>query len=219
MLANIVTNLAGQIQSQQGTIEHMGLSLAMQQPSIAAPDDSQPAAIDGAPAPQPQIEQPQIEQQAGTMMTYPNSGMPSQDEIDAQQQGGMPQPMQDVSGQEQGYPLQDGMNTQIDPAILDTLAQIKDSSTMDVGIISLLANNDSMVSIVGEYSPDILNGASAIGRILLNAMVKKNQMIQDVGEKKYGQVIKNMKTVFVKMSDLYADILKMELESDGKVEN
>jgi hypothetical protein len=182
-------------------------------------------------------------QPQGTMMPDQYSGMPSEEEMAAQQQmlqqqqladqqllGQQPQsdPMQqqammDQAMAGQGMPqdgqgaVAEGMNTAIDPQVLSMLSQLKDSNIMDVGIISLLANNESISNIVEEYSGDILNGASATGRILLNAMTRKNQLVQDVGEKKYNQLVKNLRTVFVKMSDLYADILKLELESDGKM--
>lgn len=185
--------------------------------------------------------------QDGTMMQDPYTGIPTEEMQAAQEQAMQEQALQDqallqqsqqapqemtplqdagMAGQMQGAgmdgqgpQLQDGMNTSIDPAILSTLSQLKDSSVMDVGVISMLANNDSMTDIIEEYSGDIISGANALGRILLNAMTKKNRMVDDIGEKKYNQMIKNLKLIFVKTSDLYADMLKMELESDGKMED
>ncbi len=50
-------------------------------------------------------------------------------------------------------------------------------------------------------------------------MTKKNDMIKDLGDKKYNQIVKTLRVIFVKTSDLYVDIVKMELESNGKMAN
>jgi hypothetical protein len=179
-------------------------------------------------------EQQMLAQQQGTMLPDQNSGIPSPQDAASQAQAqeaqvsadqqmlaqnGNPYAQQEGAPQEQAASNQEGMNPSIDPAILDTLSQLKDSSIMDASIISMLANSESISSVIEEHSGEILSGASAVGRILLNAMTKKNAIILEIGEKKYKQLSKNLRTVFVKMSDLYADILKMELESDGKMEN
>jgi len=91
-----------------------------------------------------------------------------------------------------------GMNTAIDPQVLQTLADLKDSNVMDVGIISTIAANSEIGEVVSAYSGDIHAGASAIGRILLNAMVKKNSIMEQVGEPKYKQMINSLRSVFVK---------------------
>jgi alanine-alpha-ketoisovalerate/valine-pyruvate aminotransferase len=90
---------------------------------------------------------------------------------------------------------------------------------MDVGVISMIASNTEIGEVVAQYSGAIHSGASAIGRILLNAMVKKNSIIEQVGEPKYKQMVNSLRAVFVKISDLYVDITRLQLESDGKVAN
>jgi len=52
----------------------------------------------------------------------------------------------------------------------------------------------------------------------LNALVKRNSIIEQIGEPKYKQTINNLKTVFQKISDLYVDITRLQLESDGQME-
>jgi hypothetical protein len=143
----------------------------------------------------------------------------AQDQALLQQQS-MPSPEQQaMQGEQQGQsPIQDGMNTAIDPQVLSTLAALKDNSIMDVGIVSMLANSNGIGEVIRDYSEDILKGTSAIGRILLNLMIKKNSTIEEIGDKKYGQLIKTLRKIFSDTSNLYADILLMELESDGKME-
>ncbi len=238
MLASMITNLAGQIQSSQQAVQQAAQGLS----AIPAPMDGGQGIVEdagmaqeGAPA-----EGQQALAQQGTMMPDPYSGMPSEEYMAAQEQAAQQQAMADQQllqqqpqmaqqdpsmAMAQAQPqdgeaqvTQNGMNPAIDPAILSTLAQLKDSNIMDAGIVSVLINSDSISDVVDEYKGDVMKGASSVGRILLNAMVKKNQMELDIGEKKYKQMVKNLKNIFIKMSDLYADILKMELESDGKME-
>jgi hypothetical protein len=121
------------------------------------------------------------------------------------------------SSQQQAPQHQDGMNTAVDPEVLRTLAELKDSNIMDIGIISMIAANSELGEVVAQYSGAIHSGASAIGRILLNAMVKRNSIIGQVGEAKYKQMVNSLKTVFTKTSDLYVDITRLQLESDGQM--
>jgi hypothetical protein len=225
---------------QQAAIEQIGLAMAPQPMPGGAPgmigEASEAPAMDeqqAAVAAQPQEAQMQYEQ--GTALPDQYSGMPTEEEMAAQQQAAQEQAASDQQllaqqpqvdpyqqqGQEQmqNAQLQDGMNTGIDPSILGTLAQLKDSGVMDAGVISMIIDSESINEVVDSYKGDILNGASAIGRILLNALVKRAQIENDIGEKKYKQFTKNLRAIFVKMSELYADILKMELESDGKMES
>ncbi len=234
ILGTIVTNLAGKIQVQQDSLDQINMAAdqatAVEQsvtPSQAMPAQEQ-AAIPAPQAPQ-----------NGTMMPDPNSGIPTQEQA-AQQQASQQQTVaadQQMLGQNppipgsealppQGAPteqeqpgLVDGMNTALDPQILATLAELKNSQAMDAGVVSMLANSEAIGDIVQDYRGDILNGASAIGRILLNLMTKKNDMIKDLGDKKYNQIVKTLRVIFVKTSDLYVDIVKMELESNGKMAN
>ncbi len=236
MLANLVMNLAGKVESS-------GLAQAQAQPSMLAPapeEQAPPQGLAQAQAPQDQNQEPMM----GTAMQDPNSGMPSQQQMAEQdqamqnqatqdqqllQQNQPPAPMdqyaaaganppQAQQSEEAQMPLQDGMNTAIDPAVLATLAELKDSNVMDVGLISVMANNETMNQVMNEYKGDILAGASSVGRILLNALVKQDELSNDVGEKKYEQLVRNLRTIYIKISDLYADIMKMGLESDGQVE-
>ncbi len=214
MLGNIVMNLAGQVQQVSSTVQQtaaQGLASA-----------GQPPIIEG----QPTQEDAQVEpQEAQLAMQDPNSGMPSpedeaamaqqQQEVVAQDQamlGQQPQP--GMEGQQQDI---SGMNTAVDPEVLRTLSELKDSNIMDVGIISMIAANSELGEVIAQYSGAIHSGASAIGRILLNAMVKKNAIIEQVGEPKYKQMVNSLRTVFTKISDLYVDITRLQLESDGQV--
>jgi len=214
MLANIVMNLAGQVQQ---------VSAAVSQP--------QQGLTGVTPEEVPQLEEsPQQAQEMQAQdqplaMEDPSSGIQTQEQQAeaGQQEMAQVQSDQQMLGQQpqpqETQPDTEGMNTSIDPEVLKTLAELKDSNVMDVGIISMIASNSEISSVISQFSGDIHSGASAIGRILLNAMTKKNTMIEQVGEPKYKQMINNLKTVFVKVSDLYVDITRLQLESDGQVAN
>ncbi len=240
MLTSMLMNLAGQVQAQglaqtqppmaeeqpvdQGQAQGLAQAqppevqpgmegTAMQDPYSGMPSEQQMAEQDQAMQGQASQDQ-QLLQQAppAPMDQYAAEGTmapPGQDPAAIQQEG--------QQGEQQQQPLQDGMNTAIDPSVLATLAELKDSNVMDVGLISMIAGNDTMNQVMNEYKGNILEGASSVGRILLNAIVKKDEISSEVGEKKYKQLEKNLRTIFIKMSDLYADIMKMGLESDGQV--
>lgn len=211
MLANMVMNLSGKIenitaqsgQEVQAQAQGNGLGSAQvqegQQPIEQQQDAQQPAQL-AMPDDASGIQTP--EQQQAT-----EQGVAEQQAADQQMLQQAPQEQQDTSG----------MNQAIDPEVLRTLSELKNSNVMDVGVISMIAANTEIGSVVAQYGKDIHAGASAIGRILLNALVKKNQIIEQVGEPKYKQLTNSLRTVFVKISDLYVDITRLQLESDGKV--
>lgn len=221
MLANIVMNLAGQVQQVGSTVAQSGGLSGMM------PPEGMPEGQEEMMEAQQGGEEPQTQEEPALAMQDPNSGMPSpEDEMAAQQaQGEQVQADQQMLGQEQGaqamggqeQPDVSGMNTAIDPEVLKTLADLKDSNVMDVGIISMIAANSEIGEVVSQYSGAIHQGASAIGRILLNSMAKKNIMIEQVGEAKYKQMTNSLRTVFTKISDLYVDVTRLQLESDGQV--
>ena len=215
MLGNIVMNLAGQVQQMTAVVSQGSGSPAEGEQGLAQlPEQAQ--AQGAAPAQEP------APQEASLAMQDPNSGIqtPEQQGAMAQDQAAQVQGDQQMLMQEpqQGeQPDVGGMNTAIDPQVLQTLADLKDSNVMDVGIISTIAASSEIGEVVSSYSGDIHAGASAIGRILLNAMVKKNTIIEQVGEPKYKQMINSLRSVFVKISDLYVDITRLQLESIGKM--
>lgn len=231
ILATVVTNLAGQIQAQQKPEK----ITATQGLSTAAPQN---ASTESAPAENANtaqnVKNGDGSQRAAvtdesTMMPDTRSGMPTpqqeaqmqaqrQQDTAADQQllAQTPQPGVQQDDAQQGSSI-DGMNPSLDPQILKSLSELKDSKVMDVGVVSMLANSEAVGSVMQEYRGDILNGASAVGKILMNMMVRKNDVIKDLGEKKYSQTVKMLKIVFTKTSDLYVDIVKMELEDSGKM--
>jgi len=228
MLANMISNLAGKVMSQEEKIEQIGLAM-LQRPNteVQAQESVTPESDLQEEAPKEEHVTANNAQAQTTMMPDPYSGMPpSDEELAAMQQQYQQQTLADQqllqqqpqqSGNEEQNELVNGMNASIDPSILDILAQLKDSNIMDVSVISMLASGESIGDVVRDYSGDILNGASAVGRILLNALIKENEVSAEIGEKKYKQLIKNLRNIFKSMSELYADIVKLELESNGKM--
>jgi len=210
MLGNIVMNLAGKVESISGGQQQVqsdqnanGLS------NVEQPVQEQEQAI----SPQEQEQQLSMPDDA--------SGMPTEEQdaaMQAQQQQDVSADQQLLMQQQQQQPDVSGMNTSIDPEILKTLSELKDSSVMDVGVIAAIASNTDIADVVSQYKGDILYGASAIGRILLNALVKRNSVIEQIGEPKYKQTVNSLRAVFQKISDLYVDITRMQFESDGQME-
>ena len=214
-LGSIVMNLAGQIQQMTQAAESAGAGLTQAQQPQQPQAEQQPEQQE-APA-QEQQQTPQLG------MEDPNSGMPTQQqEAEAQQaqQAQVQQDQQMLQQQPQGgeqQPDVEGMNQSIDPSVLKTLSELKDSNVMDVGIISMIGANSDIGAVVSQYKGDVHSGASAIGRIFLNTLVKKNTIVEQIGEPKYKQLTNNLRAVFVKISDLYVDITRLQLESDGKM--
>lgn len=215
MLGNIVMNLAGKVDAvtAQAQPQQASETFASQDGGLSEAQGQQ-----GAGQAEEQGGQPQ---DSSLAMPDDASGMPTQEQQDALQQ----QQQADISADQQmlmqQQPSQEdisGMNTNIDPEILKTLSELKDSSVMDVGVIAAIASNNDIANVVSQYKGDILYGASAIGRILLNALVKRNEVIEQIGEPKYKQTVNSLRAVFQKISDLYVDITRLQLESDGQME-
>ena len=232
VLASMITNLAGKIEMQQQKLDEIaGAGLG----GVTPEDIAQASQIDGSASDIPQggtditpEEQAMIasQQGGGTMMPDNASGIPSpeqdayaqQNQADtiAQDQQLLGQDMPPQQDAQQG--LSDGMNPQLSPQILQQLASIKDSNVMDVGILSALSVDTSeMAGLVKDYNDNILQGASALGRILFNFEIRKNDLLVSLGDKKYNQMTKTFKSLFVKMSDIYVDIVLLGFEDDGKM--
>ena len=112
-----------------------------------------------------------------------------------------------------------GMNQSVDPEILRTLADLKDSKVMDIGVIATLGIDAEMSEIVASYRDDILHGVSAIGRILFNMMVRRAELSKQIGDAKYNKIVSAMRNIFVKLTNVYVDIASMGLEADAQVDH
>jgi len=221
MLTNMVMNLAGQVQQNTMMQQQSQDQAAMQADQIAQEEaalEEEMAAAQGGEQAAPEqgmaMQDPHNGMQTPEQQAASEQEMQAQADIDKQMLG---QEAAQAPGQEEAQQNPDGMNTSIDPQILQALSDIKDSRIMDVGVISMIAASNDIQDVIAQYKGDILSGASALGRILLNAMTKKDELILDVGEPKYKQLTNSLKTVFTKVSDLYVDIMRLELESDGKM--
>jgi len=211
----MIMNLAGTVQAQ----------------SQAAPTPAPEAGLAGIPqpgAPQPEVPQPGMESSqmppGGGLSLPDNSGMPMGDQpVDqealAQEQAMLGQdgaPMQEgtpAQEEAQGQEVPNGMNPNIDPEVLNMLSGLKDSSVMDVGVIADMADSSRISSIISENKGKIAEGASSMGRILLNMMSGRAELTQTMGEKKFNKVTSNLKAMFVKTTDLYVDIMKMDVDA------
>ena len=208
MLSNMVMNLAGAVQMQQS------------QPPMPSQD---PAGLAGMQQPEMQQPMPQEQQpQQGGVALPDESGMPMGDqqpnpEMVAQDQQMLGQEQQ-MPGQEQQAEVPEGMNQNIDPEVLRMLSELKDSSAMDAGVISDMADSHRISSIVSENKASIIEGASSLGKVLLSMMSNKGELEQTLGEKKYKKIVSNLKSMFSKSTDLYIDIIQMDTNI-GTMEN
>jgi hypothetical protein len=209
MLSNMVMNLAGKVEmlSQQA----QGLSSLPAQepiPQEAAPEQAPQidagASADIAAAAQQSAAEPQ--------------GIYAAQEPQAVEQPAMEQ--EPVPGDVPPQPQDTaGMNQNIDPMVLQTLAQLKDSKVMDIGVIGTLGIDEEMSTIVASYKDDILHGVSAMGRILFNMMVRREKLSEQYGDGKYKKLVSSLKNLFTKMSDLYVEITMMGFEANAQVEH
>ena len=98
------------------------------------------------------------------------------------------------------------------------LSQIKDSNMMDVGTIADMADSGRISGIVQENKGSIMEGASSIGKILLNLVSGKSEFVETMGDKKFKKTVGNLRAMFVKMTDLYVDIMKMDVNAGSVAE-
>jgi hypothetical protein len=127
----------------------------------------------------------------------------------------MQSPVDGMSPEEQPpAELQDGMNPSVDAETIRMLRELKDSSVMDMGILASVGAATELGDVIMNYRDDIQSGVSATGRILLNLMTKKETLEENIGAAKYKQLVSTMKPLFIKMSDMYADIYYLSLESE-----
>ena len=219
MLSNMIMNLAGKIESVSSMVQ--GGQQPVEQPTMAQVESEQAA--------QEQAQDPQVQQldqgtaadigYAANQGTFDGQGVygPMQQQpqdaglanVDAQQPvPGDVQPQQEVP---------EGMNASIDPEVLQTLAQLKDSKVMDVGVLGTLGIDQEMSEIVASYRDDLLHGVSAIGRILFNMMVRREALSKQYGDGKYKKLVDSMKNIFIKTSDLYVEVTMMGVEANAQV--
>jgi len=216
-LIAVVTNLAGQVQN---LTEGLSTALQPQIPEVAPEETELPIPDQSQATIPPQPTQPSYIGQGVSNgldpMVAPQQQMvdPQQQMVDPQQQMVDPQ-QQMVDPQQQESLTQDGMNPSVDASLLEELSRIKDTKIMDLGVLATLASADSMGEVIAKYRDDVQIGASALARMLLNLMTKKTEAIAQIGEGKYNQIMGKLKPMLLKMTDLYAEIYYLKVESDA----
>jgi hypothetical protein len=245
MLSQMVMNLAGKVETVASAIQRFQQDSSMQLGLANTVDPAQQQAVAQQLAAQQEAtaQQQPIEQGAMADMsnvaqqsTFDNQGggIYSQQEAAAQQQGPAAQQQAGLGAAEAQMPVPgdvppqpqdaqqqvpEGMNPNIDPEVLQMLAQLKDSKVMDVGVLATLGLDSEISEIVSGYRDDILHGVSAIGRILFNMMVRKDALSAQYGDAKYKKITNSLRNIFVKTSDLYVDITMMGVEANVQVDN
>ena len=132
---------------------------------------------------------------------------------------GMSDPMQGMSPEQQPEEevaglQENGMNSSVDAETLRLISEnIKNSSIMDMGVLASVGASSELGEVILNYRDDIQSGVSATARILLNLMTKKDSIEENIGSAKYKQLTSTLKPLLVKMSDMYADIYYLKLES------
>ena len=166
--------------------------------------------------------------QQGAVSAPPTDAMPQEEvpvaatppeEMASAPQGEELPPMDGVDNQlpqeqEQGL-NEDGMNMSMDAQTLQmALSQLKNSPAMDMSVIASIASTPDISGVIKDHQEEIQMGVSGLGRILMNIMTKRDTVEANIGKAKYKQLVSTLKPLFLKMSDTYADIYALKIESD-----
>jgi len=114
---------------------------------------------------------------------------------------------QQAQGQQAQGQLQDGMNTKMDPNVLQMLSELKNSPIMDTTLFSMVLANKNIALVIEDQLANLLNGASGLGRILFNIKLNQDRLEDSMGASKYKNMVTDLKTLFQKMTDFYIDLV------------
>ena len=187
MLTNMIMNLAG--------------TKAEGMASAPVAEEAPPPAIEPAPAP---MQEMPSQGQAQAIPASPNAGMSDPAAGMAPMEEELAQPVELTP---------EGMNPSVDATTVQMLSELKDTSVMDMGVLSTLAVDTDLGEVISSYRDDVQTGVSAIARILINILTKQDEIKPKIGDAKYKQLVNTLRPILIKMSDAYADIYYLKLES------
>lgn len=208
-ISSMIQNLSGRV----GTIENALQQVQQPQGADAQQQPQQQPQQQGdglANVPQQQSEQqqPQIGGFIDNASGFAQDGAQAQQDPMAQQQQEEMARQQQLQ-EEQDFKakvLSEGINPDMDPAILSSVMELKDSQVMDVSALTMIAQGSNIGAALQDLSPDFQNGVSALNKILFNFMARESEAVSIIGDKQYKKTILDLKSMAIKSTDMLIDI-------------